>query len=59
MPSQTLCHDCIFHVQAQDQVECIHPDEIGINCSAVVFCSSFQPLQEVDSPCVTFGQDET
>ncbi|QXE22482.1 hypothetical protein B6N60_01165 [Richelia sinica FACHB-800] len=37
-------------------VECVHPDEAGVNCSTVTFCSSFQPLVEVDSPCVTFGE---
>ncbi|WP_242039488.1 MULTISPECIES: hypothetical protein [Anabaena] len=58
MPCQTMCNDCAFHVQTQELIECIHPDEIGVNCSTVIFCSSFQPAQEIDSPCVSFGSDQ-
>ncbi|HIK08165.1 MAG TPA: hypothetical protein IGS40_26355 [Trichormus sp. M33_DOE_039] len=57
MSCQTMCSDCAFHVKAQDEIECVHPDESGINCSTVIFCSSFQPAQEVDSPCVSFESD--
>jgi len=53
-----LCHDCAFHVTVSDAIECIHPDELAVNCASITFCSSFQPYEEVDSPCVTFGQDE-
>ncbi|UKO99588.1 hypothetical protein L6494_07740 [Nostoc sp. UHCC 0870] len=58
MPCQTMCNDCAFHVKTQESIECIHPDEIGVNCSTVIFCSSFQPAQEIDSPCVSFGNDQ-
>lgn len=58
MSCQTICNDCAFHVQAQGQIECIHPDEREVNCSKVKFCSSFQPAQETESPCVAFGSDE-
>jgi putative hydrolase of HD superfamily len=53
-----LCHDCAFHVTVADTIECIHPDEFEVNCATVTFCSSFQPSEEIDSPCVTFGQNE-
>lgn len=53
-----LCHDCVFHITGADAIECIHPDEFEVDCATVTFCSSFQPTQEIDSPCVTFGQDE-
>jgi putative hydrolases of HD superfamily len=53
-----LCYDCAFHVTVADGIECIHPDELEVNCANVTFCSSFQPREEIDSPCVTFGQDE-
>ncbi|MEM7725300.1 MAG: hypothetical protein AAF208_02880 [Cyanobacteria bacterium P01_A01_bin.45] len=53
----TICNDCVFYSINQEQTECTHPLEIGINCSKVVFCSSFQPLREVDSPCVTFDEE--
>ncbi|MEM7552995.1 MAG: hypothetical protein AAF378_02670 [Cyanobacteria bacterium P01_A01_bin.84] len=49
-----ICNDCAFY-NVNDRIkECTHPLELGIDCSRVVFCSSFQPLHEVDSPCVTF-----
>ncbi|WP_313950121.1 HD domain-containing protein [Nostoc sp. FACHB-110] len=54
----SLCYDCAFHVAVADKSECIHPDEWEVNCATVTFCSSFQPSVEIDSPCVTFGQDE-
>lgn len=57
-PSQTICNDCAFHVKVESAIECIHPDEADVNCAVVTFCSSFQPSQEIDSPCVTFGNDE-
>ncbi|MBD2445682.1 HD domain-containing protein [Nostoc sp. FACHB-152] len=53
-----LCYDCAFHVNVADTIECIHPDEVEVNCATVTFCNSFQPSVEIDSPCVTFGQDE-
>lgn len=56
--SQTICHDCAFHVEMGDAIACIHPEELDVNCATVTFCNSFQPSQEIDSPCVTFGQDE-
>lgn len=56
--NKNLCHDCIFHIIENNLTECTNPDESGVNCSQVVFCSSFQPMQEIDSPCVTFGNDE-
>lgn len=58
LPCQTICNDCAFHVKVEEAIECIHPEELEINCSTVTFCSSFQPLQEVESPCVSFGIDE-
>jgi hypothetical protein len=51
--SKILCEDCAFYVG----VECTNPDELGVNCATVIFCNSFTPLVEVDSPCVTFGND--
>ncbi|GJD18687.1 hypothetical protein RIVM261_036430 [Rivularia sp. IAM M-261] len=55
--NKTLCNDCIFHVSRIGAIECIHPDEFEINCYNVTFCSSFQPMHEVESPCVAYGQD--
>jgi hypothetical protein len=56
--TQTICNECAFHVQLTDSIECTHPDESGVNCFYVKFCSSFQPSQEIDSPCVTFGDEQ-
>ncbi|MGH7998549.1 MAG: hypothetical protein ACREPR_03740 [Brasilonema sp.] len=39
-------------------MQCIHPDEAGVNCATITFCNSFQPMQEVDSPCVYEDSDE-
>jgi hypothetical protein len=58
LPSQTICNDCAFSSKVDRGMECIHPDELEVNCSTVVFCNSFQPAQEIDSPCVTFGNDD-
>ncbi|WP_228014534.1 hypothetical protein [Fortiea sp. LEGE XX443] len=58
LPCHTICNDCAFHVKVKAAIECIHPDEFTVNCAVVTFCSSFQPIEEVDSPCVTFGNDE-
>jgi hypothetical protein len=58
MQHQTLCNDCAFHILIEKIIECIHPDEIEINCSTVIFCNSFQPTQEIDSPCVSFDLDD-
>lgn len=55
---QTMCNNCAFHVEGENTIECIHPDESGVNCSTVIFCSSFQPAEEIDSPCVSFGNDD-
>lgn len=57
LSSPTICKDCAFSSQVDRGMECIHPDEVDVNCSTVVFCNSFQPVQEIDSPCVTFGND--
>lgn len=54
---KTICNDCIFHVSTIGAIECTHPDELDINCYNVSFCSSFQPMHEVESPCVAYGQD--
>ncbi|WP_242037778.1 hypothetical protein [Tolypothrix sp. FACHB-123] len=54
LPRQTICQDCAFHTQTEGGINCIHPDELQVNCSQVIFCNSFQPSQEIDSPCVTF-----
>ncbi|MBD2455601.1 hypothetical protein H6G80_16115 [Nostoc sp. FACHB-87] len=58
MSCQTICNECAFHVETESGIECIHPDELAVNCAIVTFCSSFQPAEEIDSPCVTFGQEE-
>jgi hypothetical protein len=55
---KTICQDCAFHTHTQDSSECIHPDESGVDCAKVTFCSSFQPAQEIDSPCVCFCEDD-
>ncbi|MBD2247440.1 hypothetical protein [Nostoc sp. FACHB-888] len=57
LPCKTICNDCAFHV-LEGVVQCIHPDEAGVNCATVNFCNSFQPMQKVDSPCVTYGNDQ-
>lgn len=51
---QSICKDCAFYVK----LECTHPDESGVNCDTVIFCNSFTPVVEVDSPCVSFGNDD-
>lgn len=58
MLCQTMCRDCAFHIKVQGVTECIHPDEMEVNCSTVIFCNSFQPAQPIDSPCVSFGNEE-
>ncbi|MFN6571791.1 hypothetical protein [Dendronalium sp. ChiSLP03b] len=58
LPCQTICNDCAFHVKVEGAIECIHPDELEVICSTITFCNSFQPAQEIDSPCVSFGNDE-
>ncbi|BAT54736.1 unknown protein [Nostoc sp. NIES-3756] len=57
--SQTICDECAFHIQVTEVIACIHPEELDVNCATVIFCNSFQPSQEIDSPCVTFGNDGT
>lgn len=54
LPHQTICHDCAFQTLLNNKLECTHPAELEVNCSTVVFCNSFQPMHEVDSPCVSF-----
>ncbi|MEA5574601.1 hypothetical protein [Calothrix sp. UHCC 0171] len=54
----TICNECISHTFVEGLSECLHPDESGVNCATVIFCSSFQPIQQVDSPCISFGEDE-
>jgi hypothetical protein len=56
---QTICNDCAFHAKVERAIECIHPDKIEVNCSTVIFCNSFQATQEVESPCVSFGNDDS
>lgn len=56
--SQTICCDCAFHLKVKGAIACTHPEELDVNCATVIFCNSFQPSQEVDSPCVTFGNDD-
>lgn len=51
---KTICQDCAFYVKSQ----CTHPDELDVNCDTVNFCSSFTPAVEIDSPCVSFGNDD-
>lgn len=55
---KTICNDCAFYTLVNSSVQCTHPDEAGIDCAIVIFCNSFQPTQEVDSPCVSYGSDE-
>lgn len=55
--NKTLCNDCIFHVSRIGTIECTHPEEFEINCYNITFCNSFQPMHEVESPCVAYGQD--
>ncbi|MFM2061098.1 MAG: hypothetical protein RLZZ507_768 [Cyanobacteriota bacterium] len=50
----SICEECAFFMK----LECTHPDELGVNCATVTFCSSFTPAVEIDSPCVTFGSDD-
>ncbi len=57
-PRQTICSDCAFHIKVEGVIECIHPEELEINCSAVMFCNSFQSAKEIESPCVSFDDDE-
>ncbi len=51
---QSICQECAFYLNMQ----CTHPDELGVNCATVIFCNSFTPAVENDSPCVTFGSEE-
>lgn len=51
---RSICRDCAFFVK----LECSHPDEMGVNCATVIFCNSFTSAIEIDSPCVTFGNDD-
>ncbi|MDJ0736887.1 MAG: hypothetical protein QNJ47_22940 [Nostocaceae cyanobacterium] len=55
---KTICNDCVFYSLVNGSSECISPDKTGVNCSTVIFCNLFQPMTEVDSPCVSFGEDE-
>lgn len=54
MSRKSICEDCAFYIK----LECTHPDELGANCATVIFCNSFTPAVEVDSPCVSFGSDD-
>ncbi|KAB8316412.1 hypothetical protein SD81_024735 [Tolypothrix campylonemoides VB511288] len=58
LPCQTICLDCVFHVLVAGAIACVHPDEVEVNCSTVTFCNSFQAAQEIESPCVSFGNDD-
>ncbi|MBW4511819.1 MAG: hypothetical protein KME64_35750 [Scytonematopsis contorta HA4267-MV1] len=55
---KTICNECVFHILVEKSIKCLNPKEFGVNCSTVIFCNSFQPAQEVDSPCVSYGNDE-
>ncbi|MCP6758307.1 MAG: hypothetical protein NHB32_05885 [Fischerella sp. CENA71] len=57
-PRQTICIDCAYHIKVEGIIECIHPEELEINCSAVMFCNSFQSTQEIESPCVSFDDEK-
>jgi hypothetical protein len=50
---QSICQECAFCLDT----ECTHPDELNVNCATVSFCNSFTPAVEIDSPCVTFGEE--
>jgi len=51
---KTICEECAFYIK----LECTHPDEMAVNCATVTFCNSFTPSVEIDSPCVSFGNDD-
>ncbi|AFY57030.1 hypothetical protein Riv7116_4611 [Rivularia sp. PCC 7116] len=59
---KTICNDCAFHTflntKLNTKLQCTHPEELPVNCSKVTFCNSFQPMQEVDSPCVSFDDEK-
>ena len=58
--SKTICNECAFHTllnKLNNKMQCTHPEESGVNCSTVIFCNSFQPMHEVDSPCVSFDDE--
>jgi hypothetical protein len=57
-PRQSICNDCTFHALIAERIECIHPDELEVSCSTVIFCDSFQSTVFVDSPCVSFGDNQ-
>ncbi len=61
LPHQTICDDCAFGTvlnnKSNIKLQCTHPAESGVNCSTVTFCNSFQPMHEVDSPCVSFDDE--
>ncbi|MFM7408979.1 MAG: hypothetical protein ACKO3K_20550 [Cuspidothrix sp.] len=52
--SRTICQDCAFYLNLQ----CTHPDESQVNSTTITFCNSFTPAVEIDSPCVSFADDE-
>ena len=56
--NQTICNDCIYYGLVEDTLQCSSPDEFQVNCATVVFCNSFVPMQEVESPCVSFDDRE-
>ncbi|MCJ8280521.1 MAG: hypothetical protein MJK14_11610 [Rivularia sp. ALOHA_DT_140] len=56
--SKTICSDCAFHTLLNHQMQCTHPEESEVNCYTVIFCNSFQPIEEVDSPCVSFDDED-
>ncbi len=51
---KTICEECAFYIN----LECTHPDELAVNCAKVTFCNSFTPAVEIDSPCVSFCNDD-
>lgn len=58
LSSKTICNDCAFCTLVRGITECIHPDEFEANCSTIIFCNSFQAIEETESPCVSFGNNE-
>ncbi|MGB3649674.1 MAG: hypothetical protein WBA41_00385 [Rivularia sp. (in: cyanobacteria)] len=56
-PRKTICDECAFHVLVNNCMQCTHPLELEVNCYKVTFCNSFQPAEEVDSPCVSFNDE--
>ena len=52
--SRTICQDYAFYIN----LECTHPDESEVNYATIIFCNSFTPAVEIDSPCVSFSNGD-